>query len=114
MLVALAKEIGSCTDCDGNGDLVKGMRAAVRGTVQTLPDGNTPPILKVDAVLDGTAQELCAPEPSVSDPDASGTELAVGKPVCVDGFIMDFFCIQVSDTGDTLLSFPQMSWYYSV
>ena len=102
MLIALAKKIGSCTDCDGTGDLVRGMRAAVRGTVQSLAGGNVPPILKVDAVLDGTAEELCAPP--MSDPEANPGAVEIGTPVCVDGFIMDFFCIQ----RGTLLDAPSI------
>ena len=105
-MVALAKQIGQCTDCDGTGSLVKGMFASVRGTVQALPNGNTPPILKVDAVSDKSVQELCsAPAPAPTPlTNADSTDVQVGDAICVEGFVMDHFCIQ----RGTLLDAPSI------
>ena len=37
-LIALAKSVGSCTQCTGEGNLRAGFRAAVRGTVDSAGD----------------------------------------------------------------------------
>ena len=65
LLVDIARDVGSCSTCTGNGDLRQGFRAEVRGMVITLADGEIPPTIAVTGAIfsDGTATACDGSEP---------------------------------------------------
>jgi hypothetical protein len=95
MLVALAREVGSCQTCYGAGDLQAGFRAAVLGTVVNLGTSSTPPLLEVESVQYGNATEFCASAggaamPQVFDdlPDVVATESNLNSKYYAHGALM--------------------------
>ena len=73
LLVNLARNVGICSTCNGNGNLRKGMRAAVKGTITELQNGHIPPLLHVTEVLFGSKDELCVVQ-QTSSPTESPTK----------------------------------------
>ena len=65
LLVDIARDVGSCSTCTGNGDLRQGFRAEVRGMVITLANGEIPPTIAVTGAIfsDGTATACDGSEP---------------------------------------------------
>ena len=80
LLVNLARNVGTCSTCNGNGNLRFGMRAAVKGTITALQNGDIPPLLHVTEVLFGSKDELCVQQAVVaetSSPTESPTEVPI-------------------------------------
>ena len=60
LLIGLARDVGVCSTCTGSGDLRKGFRVQVRGTVTSLGDGDVPPTLAVtEAVSSNSLDTVC-------------------------------------------------------
>lgn len=60
LLVDIARDVGICGTCTGNGDLQKGFRAEVRGTVTALGNGSVPPTISItDAVSSNSLATVC-------------------------------------------------------
>ena len=79
LLVDTARDVGICGTCTGNGDLQKGFRAQVRGTVTALGNGSIPPTVSITAAVSSNAMAtVCdgSAAPSVTgdteDGDTSG------------------------------------------
>ena len=64
-MVDIARDVGSCSTCTGNGNLRQGFRAEVRGMVITLANGEIPPTIAVTGAIfsDGTATACDGSEP---------------------------------------------------
>lgn len=72
-LIELARRIGDCGTCDGDGDLEEGMRAAIRGTVVNA--NVNPPVIRVDSVQYIDAETVFCPAEVTTDPTlAPGTK----------------------------------------
>ncbi|CAB9496618.1 Eukaryotic cytochrome b561 [Seminavis robusta] len=103
ILVDLAKQVGDCTDCTGEGSLKEGFRAMITATVvdnqRNLTSGSGPLISVTEAV------------PILSERDS----LAVGDVVEVEGYVMDQFCIDQGvflDTGLATLEFADQHTFH--
>merc|ERR1719197_1972002 len=50
LFIDLARSVGSCTTCTGEGNLAEGFRAEVTGTVIEARNGDIPPVIDVTGV----------------------------------------------------------------
>ena len=59
-LIEIARDVGTCSTCTGNGNLQQGFRAEVRGTVTALGDGSIPHTIAVtDAAPSNSMTTVC-------------------------------------------------------
>lgn len=87
-MVELAKEVGNCTECTGEGSLVAGFRARMTATVTAMGD-----VPGAGPIISATDIEPVLPE------------YQVGDAIDVVGHIMDQFCIQ----RGTFLDMPDVN-----
>ncbi len=86
--LTLARDVGSCSTCTGNGSQMRGLRATVRGTVMSHPTANSPGSLAVTSVR--PASEPCAQtveeaeEPETLQPQQDANECEMGTDNCHD------------------------------
>lgn len=106
----------ACTSCVGNGTLVRGLRAEIRGTVSVLGDNKIPPTVELTSAIHSNGQaivcenaksrafDLMESNSGGSGTLADPTAVMLGEEVCFEGFVMDNFCIE----RGTLLDKPEV------
>mmetsp|Transcript_17545 Transcript_17545/g.26257 ORF Transcript_17545/g.26257 Transcript_17545/m.26257 type:complete len:394 (-) Transcript_17545:79-1260(-) len=90
LVVAHAKGVGKCDECDGSGTQVAGYKATIFADVLDLGSDNVPALIKVTSVFDDTlgcgGVEYAVP--SMVTGDGSGSGLSLNQKILIHGSLM--------------------------
>lgn len=113
----------SCTTCTGEtGNSEKGFRAVAVGTISDLGNADTPPTVDVTELTSAATTSCPANVAAIADLAESfpinqpAEEDLIGKEVCIEGYVVDLFCINRGtflDAPDVkALEFPDQHSYH--
>jgi hypothetical protein len=77
-LIDIARDVGICGTCIGNGDLRQGFRAEVRGMVTVLANGDIPPTIAVTGVVYSNAMDTVCDGSETLAPSMTGGSSGAG------------------------------------